>query len=79
MGLWQYCVVRLKESDFGYSNGTLGANLDTGLTTQTFIRLYRFGLPVNHFVNLSRASVYAFFVACAFILINYDFPHDTTS
>jgi len=61
--------------DFGNGDGTLGANFYAGLATKTFIRLYRLGLTVNHFINLCGTGIHTFLITDAFILINNNFPH----
>lgn len=64
-------------SHFGHGNGTLRTNLDTGLATETLINLNRFGLPIFKFENLCGTGIHAFFTTGTFVLINYNFKHDT--
>jgi hypothetical protein len=74
MGLFKTGLIGMK-SDFGNRDGSLGANLDTGLAAQTLIRLNRLGLAIHQFIYLCGARVYALLITNTFILVNYDLPH----
>jgi len=62
--------------NFVYGDSTLGANFNTGLTTEALIGLCRLGFAVFHYKHLSWASCYTLFVAAAFIFIYYYLKHD---
>jgi hypothetical protein len=68
-----------EKSDFGNGDGTLGANLNTGLTAQTLVSVHWLGLAILHLEDLSRTGVYALFITGTFVFVNNDFPHGTTS
>jgi len=63
------------------SNGECAfwANLNTGLTTETFVSFNSLGFSVYHFINRSRASAYTFFVTNTFVFVYEYFPHSNTS
>ena len=66
------CVYRLH---FGNGDGIFRADLDTGLTAETFIGMYGLGLAVLHLEHLCRAGIGTFLITGAFVLVNSNFPH----
>jgi hypothetical protein len=58
-------------------NSAFRTDLDTGLTTKTFIGMYRLGLAILHLEYLCWASTYAFLITSTLVFINNDFPHDS--
>lgn len=64
---------------FGNGDCALGADLNTGLATKTFIHLYRLGLAVDQFQNLCGARIYTFLITSTLIFVNNNFKHDFSS
>jgi hypothetical protein len=59
-----------------YSDSAFWANFNTGLTAETLVSVYSFSFTINHFINLSRASAYTFFITSTFVFVYNDFPHN---
>jgi hypothetical protein len=61
--------------DLVYSERTLRAYFNAGLTTETLISFNGFCFAVDHFENLSRTCCYTFFVSTALIFVYQYFEH----
>jgi len=65
--------------NFGYGNSAFRTYFNASFATQTLVSVYGLGFAVNHLINLSRTSVYTFFIAGAFVFVYIDLPHGNTS
>jgi hypothetical protein len=65
--------------NFSHDNGTLRANLNTGLTAKTFIRFNNRRFTVHHLINRGRTSVYTFLITNTFVKIDINLPHGNIS
>jgi hypothetical protein len=61
-----------KSLEFSDRDGAGRADLDAGLTAQALIFVHHSRLVTLHFQDADGANVNAFFVAGAFICINFD-------
>jgi hypothetical protein len=61
-----------KSLDFSDRDGAGRADLNAGLTAEALIFVYRNGFAFLHLKDAGGANVNAFFIAGAFICINFD-------
>jgi hypothetical protein len=67
-------VLILPNLSLGYRDGLRGADLHAGLAAQTFIDIRHVGLIALHLQDACGADIDAFFIAGAFVHINFHFP-----
>jgi hypothetical protein len=69
----------LKKLYFGDRDGLHFTNLNTTVTSQTFIGMNRDGLSVLKLIYIDRTDLYAFFIAYAFFRVNFNLKHNKYS